>query len=200
MVTVSSSRGHSHFGGAYNKAVKTHIFSTSVTQLTMTPCFYWKLMALTQWPPIFPFDLSPKASNFKISTANWLFQMILCTIFLLKVRNSIWVASVERELLSLKDQRLHSHPVPPLILDQNALSHPMTPIFFFFFNISLTLCPRVQKLVPYTFLCPPPDPVHILLCISIGAGRQWFTGRVAHVTQHMQGQRSSRGHLGLLTF
>ena len=52
------------------------------------PYFYWKLMALTQWPRYY-FDLSLEASNFSILGANWLFQTILCTIFLFKATNSI---------------------------------------------------------------------------------------------------------------
>ena len=62
-------------------------------------------MALAQRPLIFSFDLSPKASNFSISRANWLLQVILCTIILSKVRNSILGISMGLKLLSPKDQK-----------------------------------------------------------------------------------------------
>ena len=70
--------GGSHFGGAaYVGLLRPLFFSTTVTQW---PHIFFKSMALAQRHLIFSFDLSPKASNFSISTANWLFQVILCTI------------------------------------------------------------------------------------------------------------------------
>ena len=32
------------------------------------------------------------------------------------------------ERCSPKNQQLHSHPITPIILDQNAVSHPITPL------------------------------------------------------------------------
>ena len=41
------------------------------------------------------------------------------------------------EQLSLKDQKLHYHPMPPL--DQNVVPYPMAPICFQFFSHPMPL-------------------------------------------------------------
>ena len=78
------------------------------------PIFFFKSMALAQRPLLFSFDLSPKASNFSISTANWLFQVILCTILLSKVRNSILGISMGLKRLSPKDPKITFLPNVPI--------------------------------------------------------------------------------------
>ena len=63
--------------------------------------------------PYFFFRSVTQSQFFSILTANRLFQMILCTIILFKVRNSMLSASIGLTRLSAKGQKLHSHLMPP---------------------------------------------------------------------------------------
>ena len=94
---------YSHFGGAAYVGLSPSdpIFLWKIdSSHSATPCFLFACLFIC----LFFFDMSPESNNlliFLISTANWLFQMILCTE----------VAYMTREWLSLKNQKLHSHPM-----------------------------------------------------------------------------------------
>ena len=83
------------------------------------------------------------------------------TLFFFKVRNSIsLVASMGLEQLSLERPKITLSPNAPIILEQNAVSHPMTPHLFYSFNLFSHLIPLGGKtgalhLYPFHMWVPP---------------------------------------------
>ena len=129
--------GHSHFGGA--AYVGLLYFSAPLSP--NDPIFFFKSMALAQRSLIASFDLSPKASNFSISTANWLFQVNLCTI----IRNSILGIFMGPKRLSPKDPKITLPNVP--IKMQSLTKRPHT--FFLFFSHQMPLGVKTGALYLY---------------------------------------------------
>ena len=128
------------------RAVKTPIFSTAVTQ--WSPPFF--LMGGSHsMTPIF-LICHPKPVFFSIPTANWLFQMILCTIIRFKVRNVILGASVGLHL-SLKDWKLHSHLKCPHNFGPKCSLSPNDPIFMQFSSHPMPLGAKTDALHQYRF-------------------------------------------------
>ena len=114
--------------------------------------FYWKLMTLTQWPPIFPFDLSHEASiQFQHEIDH--FRWFCAQSSFLNNRNlgpnyklllwdwTCWNGS-HRNTKNYIPTRCPHNFGPKCSLSPNEPIH-------FFFNFSITRCPMVRKPVPY---------------------------------------------------
>ena len=124
------------------------------------------IMALSQWPPVFFFrSVTQKPVIFQFQPQIWLFQMILCTIVLFRVRKfSIrCFYGTETALTKTKNYILTQYTI---ILDQNVVSHLITPYFFF-------LLPDVPG-CGNRYRCP----IHVgpmsILYMSVGGGGSFY--------------------------
>ena len=172
--------GHSHFGGATYVGLLRPPFSAPLSP--NDPIFFFFLnWWLSLKDPLFSFGLSRKASNFSIfPTADWLFQMILCTI-LSKVRNSILGISMGLKRLSPKDPKITFLPNAPI---KKCSLSPKGPLLFLFFSHQMPLGVKTGVLYLYWFhIWVPPGLCHFFVL--------QFQNRLYSFFKHLCAERCS---------
>ena len=155
-ISLLQPRGHSHFGGAaYVGLLRPH-FQHRCHPITQY--FYWKLMALTQWPPSFSFNLSPKACNYfqfqqHIGYFKWFCAQSSCLKFERQHKLLLW----DWMHWKTKNYILWFSPNAPIILDQNEVFHSMTPYFFpIFLSPDAPACENRCPIIPISYMSAPP--------------------------------------------
>ena len=140
----------------------------------MTPYFFLKINGSHSITPYFFFrSVTQSQYFFKISTTNWLFQMILCTIILLKFEIQYWVLIWPIMGLATRERGSRSMQInvdsldPDYVYTVNCTSRSASVLGLAFVDPTLTQCDFYARRCSRAFVMCAYVHVHANCCFQI---------------------------------